>query len=153
MSFNIQLHSDIYYTQQTAIVDLTYLFNFNQVVNINEPTKYKVYWNFKANAGAAVSYFPQLNIDFQSQVNSYYGGTQNNNIVKNNNFGCINYNRFSTTTTDFYYVANTQDNNPVVVTLNPNASLINVRLTQPNSNTLITNEPGPYVINLFFEKI
>jgi hypothetical protein len=154
MSFNIQIHSDFYFSQQTALTDLSYLFNFNQFSLSNEPAKYKVYWSFKASPGAsAIAYFPQLNINFSSQNESYIVADQNNNNNKSNCFGCIGYQRYSTGTSDYYYQTNASDNGPCYVTLNPNSSLINVRLTQPGTNTLIGNATGAYVLNLSFEKI
>lgn len=152
MSFSIQLHSDNKYSG-TDTTDLTYLFNFSQV--FVEPGKYKLTWSFRATPGLAIAYFPNINLDIGSAPGSSYVANANNNAtVKTLLIGTLNYNRYMTGATDYYYNCNVNDNPPIIYnSINNSANYIKVHMTQPGTNTLIANPTGAYVLNLYFEKI
>jgi hypothetical protein len=152
MSFSIQLHSDNSYNG-ISTNNVTYLFNFSQV--FVEPGKYKLTWSFRATPGTAIAYYPNINLDFGTLGSSYVAGSTNNSTIKTLLIGTLNYNRYMTGTSDYYYNCNLNDNPPIIFdSINCSANYIRVFMTQPGTtNTLIGNATGPYVLNLFFEKI
>ena len=152
MSFSIQLHSDNKYSG-TATNDLLYLFNFSQV--FIQPGKYKLTWTFRGSPGVAIAYFPNVNLDIGSAPGSCYVGNDTNNATtKTLLIGTLNYNRYMTGATDYYYNCNVNDNPPIIYdSINNSANYIKVHMTQPGTNTLIANPTGAYVLNLYFEKI
>jgi hypothetical protein len=153
MSFSVQLHSDISYSS-TSINSITYLFNFSQVFIEDGP--YKLTWTFRGSPGVAEAYFPNVLLDIGSVNGSFYvAGSTNNATTKTQLIGTLNVLRYMTSATNFYYNCNLNDNAPVIYNnINKSSNYIKVHLTQPGTNIPITSaNMGPYVLNLYFEKI
>jgi len=154
MSFSIQLTSGNIYSG-SATNDLTYLFNFNNVSIKDGP--YKLTWSFNAVGVGALVTNPSLNLDIGSTNGKmFFAGTTNNNIVKKQSIGTIFYERYMTGALDFQYKCDLTSNPPVIFeSINQSSNYIRVYMTIPTTETLIgpVNVTGPYVLNLYFEKI
>ena len=155
MSFNIVLTTNSVYATNTTGKDYTWAYDFSG----KEDGDYLLSFKFQCGNITTVSTDfaaispTQFSCDFGSIGQIYLGSSTSNNITSKI-LGLLRM--IFITTTIGTYVANTDDNFPVLFkNINKSSSFIRIKLLQANGTSLINQLTGvaPWTVILMFKKV